>query len=243
MDLFGRGQETEDFRPAGATEVRQAGSAFNVMRDRLQRMITQRTEKLAGVSHDLRTPLTRMKLQLAMLKGSDAEALRADVNEMEKMLNDYLAFARGEGTEAVARTDLSDLLAEVVDGARRQGADVALETGPDMVVSARPNALKRCLTNVVANAIVHGDRVFVHAGRNGDRIEIVVDDDGPGIPPDKREEVFRPFYRMERSRSRETGGTGLGLTIARDVMRGHGGDIVLDDSPAGGLRAKLRLPV
>jgi two-component system osmolarity sensor histidine kinase EnvZ len=243
MDQFGRGQEVSDFRPSGATEVRQAASAFNVMRDRLQRMITQRTEMLAGVSHDLRTPLTRMKLQLAMLKGNDAEALRTDVSEMEKMLNDYLAFARGEGTEAVAKTDLSDILTEVVDGARRQGADIALETGPGIVVSARPNALKRCLTNVVANAIAHGERVFVHAGRSGDRIEIVVDDDGPGIPPDKREEVFRPFYRMEGSRSRETGGTGLGLTIARDVMRGHGGDITLDDSPAGGLRAKLRLPV
>jgi two-component system osmolarity sensor histidine kinase EnvZ len=242
MDQFGRGQEVSDFRPSGATEVRQAASAFNVMRDRLQRMISQRTEMLAGVSHDLRTPLTRMKLQLAMLKGNDAEALRTDVSEMEKMLNDYLAFARGEGTEAVAKTDLSDILTEVVDGARRQGADIALETGPGMVVSARPNALRRCLTNVVANAIAHGERVFVHAGRAGDRIEIVVDDDGPGIPPDKREEVFRPFYRMEGSRSRETGGTGLGLTIARDVMRGHGGDITLDDSPAGGLRARLRLP-
>jgi len=159
------------------------------------------------------------------------------------MLNDYLAFARGEGTEAAAKTDLGDLLSEVVDGARRQGANIALETGPDMVVTARPNALKRCLTNIVTNATLHGNRVFVQAGRRGDRIEILVDDDGPGIPPDKREEVFRPFYRIEGSRSRETGGTGLGLTIARDVIHGHGGDIVLDDSPWGGLRAKLSLPI
>jgi two-component system osmolarity sensor histidine kinase EnvZ len=243
MERFGRGQDVGDYRPAGATEVRQAGAAFNVMRDRLQRMITQRTEMLAGVSHDLRTPLTRMKLQLAMLKSQDAAPLTADVAEMEKMLNEYLSFARGEGTEAVAQTHLNDLLAEVVDGARRQGAQIALEAGPDIVVAARPNALKRCLTNVVTNAIAHGTRVLVQAARRGDRIEIVVDDDGPGIPPDKREEVFRPFYRIEGSRSRETGGTGLGLTIARDVIHGHGGDITLDDSPWGGLRARLSLPV
>jgi len=243
MERFGRGQDVGDYRPAGATEVRQAGAAFNVMRDRLQRMITQRTEMLAGVSHDLRTPLTRMKLQLAMLKSQDAAPLTADVAEMEKMLNEYLSFARGEGTEAVAQTHLNDLLAEVVDGARRQGAQIALEAGPDIVVAARPNALKRCLTNVVTNAIAHGTRVLVQAARRGDRIEIVVDDDGPGIPPDKREEVFRPFYRIEGSRSRETGGTGLGLTIARDVIHGHGGDITLDDSPWGGLRDRLSLPV
>lgn len=243
MERFGRGQDVGDYRPAGATEVRQAGAAFNVMRDRLQRMITQRTEMLAGVSHDLRTPLTRMKLQLAMLQSADAAPLTADVAEMEKMLNEYLAFARGEGTEAMAQTDLNDLLAEVVDGARRQGAQIALEAGPDIVVAARPNALKRCLTNVVTNAIAHGTRVLVQAARRGDRIEIVVDDDGPGIPPEKREEVFRPFYRIEGSRSRETGGTGLGLTIARDVIHGHGGEITLDDSPWGGLRARLSLPV
>jgi len=243
VDRFGKGQEIGDFRPSGATEVRQAAAAFNVMRDRIQRMLTQRTEMLAGVSHDLRTPLTRMKLQLAMLKGNEVQALRSDVDEMERMLNDYLAFARGEGTEAVAKTDLGDILTEVVDGARRQGADITLEAEPGMVVSARPNALRRCLTNVVTNAIAHGSRVLVQAERHGDRIEIVVDDNGSGIPSDKREEVFRPFYRMEGSRSRETGGVGLGLTIARDVMRGHGGDITLDDSPSGGLRARLKLPV
>jgi two-component system osmolarity sensor histidine kinase EnvZ len=232
-----------DYRPAGATEVRQAGAAFNIMRDRLQRMITQRTEMLAGVSHDLRTPLTRMKLQIAMLKSKDAAPLAADVADMEKMLNEYLAFARGEGTEAVAETHLNDLLTEVVEGARRQGAQIAWEAGPDIVVAARPNALKRCITNVVTNAIAHGTRVLVQAGRRGDRVEIVVDDDGPGIPAEKREEVFRPFYRIEGSRSRETGGTGLGLTIARDVIPGHGGDITLDASPWGGLRARVSLPV
>jgi two-component system osmolarity sensor histidine kinase EnvZ len=243
VDRFGKGREVGDFKPAGAAEVRQAAAAFNVMRARIQRMIAQRTEMLAGVSHDIRTPLTRMKLELAMLEGPGVESLKADVAEMEHMLNEYLAFARGEGTESVAETDLGDILTDVVGGARRQGAEIALDIDRDLVVSARPNALKRCLANVVANAIAHGSHVAVHAGRDGDRIEIVVDDDGPGISPEKREEVFRPFFRVEGSRSRETGGAGLGLTIAREVMRGHGGDIVLGDSPFGGLRARLSLPV
>ena len=159
------------------------------------------------------------------------------------MLAEYLAFARGEGTEAATPTDLGDVLGEVVDGARRQGAKVELRCTGALAVTVKPNALKRCLTNVVNNAIGHARNVVVAAQRRDGAIEIVIDDDGPGIPPDQREAVFRPFYRMEGSRSRETGGTGLGLTIARDVIRGHGGDIALDDSPMGGLRARLRLPI
>jgi two-component system, OmpR family, osmolarity sensor histidine kinase EnvZ len=242
MDRFGKGREVGDFKPSGASEVRQAASAFNAMRDSIQRMITQRTEMLAGVSHDLRTPLTRMKLQLAMPDASDVEALRSDIAEMERMLAEYLAFARGEGTEAACPTDLGEVLAEVVDGARRQGASVELRCAGALAVTAKPNALKRCLANVVDNAIGHARHVAVAAARRDGAIEITIDDDGPGIPADQREAVFRPFYRMESSRSRETGGTGLGLTIARDVIRSHGGDIALDDSPMGGLRARLRLP-
>ncbi len=243
MDRFGKGRDVDDFKPSGASEVRQAAAAFNAMRESIQRMITQRTEMLAGVSHDLRTPLTRMKLQLAMRDAGDVAALRSDVVEMERMLAEYLAFARGEGTEAATPTDLGDVLGEVVDGARRQGAKVELRCTGALAVTVKPNALKRCLTNVVNNAIGHARNVVVAAQRRDGAIEIVIDDDGPGIPPDQREAVFRPFYRMEGSRSRETGGTGLGLTIARDVIRGHGGDIALDDSPMGGLRARLRLPI
>ncbi len=243
MDSFGKGRIVPDYRPTGAAEVRQAAAAFNAMRESIERMITQRTEMLAGVSHDLRTPLTRMKLQLAMLKQGDVAALRSDVAEMEHMLGEYLAFARGEGTEVARVTDLGALLAEVVDGARRQGASVELSCAAGLDVTAKPNALKRCLANVVANAIGHARHVAVAAARRDGLIEITIDDDGPGIPADQRDAVFRPFFRIEGSRSRETGGTGLGLSIARDVIRGHGGEIALADSPLGGLRARLSLPL
>lgn len=243
-EAFGKGRDVPDFRPEGATEVKQAAGAFLVMRDRIKRQITQRTEMLAGVSHDLRTPLTRMKLQLALLgDNADTAELKTDIAEMERMLNAYLAFARGEGAEQPVETDLSDLLEEVVGNARREGAAVELRADSGMIVPLRPDAFRRCITNLIANAQRYAHRVAIAASRHGSAIEIVVDDDGPGIPREKREEVFRPFFRLDTSRNPETGGIGLGLTIARDVVRGHGGDLVLDDSPLGGLRAKLRLPV
>ena len=241
---FGKGRDTPTFKPEGATEVRLAASAFISMRDRIKRQISQRTDMLSGVSHDLRTPLTRMKLQLEMLghaKGIDY--LKSDVAEMERMLDAYLAFARGEGDEQPAPTNVSNMLDEVVEQARRKGAVIDLHTEGDIVVPVRPNAFKRCVTNLVENADRYGKHVSVRAGRRGETVEIVVDDDGPGIPEDMREEAFRPFYRIENSRNPETGGVGLGLTIARDVIRGHGGDIVLGDSPAGGLRARVVLPI
>jgi two-component system osmolarity sensor histidine kinase EnvZ len=243
-EAFGKGRDVPEFRPEGASEVKQAAGAFVVMRDRIKRQITQRTEMLAGVSHDLRTPLTRMKLQLAMLGDSpDIAELKEDVAEMERMLNGYLAFARGEGTEQPVETDLTSLLEDVVGNARREGARVELAAEDDMQVSLRPDAFRRCLANLIANAQRYAHRVAIAAAHRGSAIEITVDDDGPGIPADKREEVFRPFFRLDPSRNPETGGIGLGLTIARDVVRGHGGDLTLDDSPLGGLRARLRLPV
>jgi two-component system osmolarity sensor histidine kinase EnvZ len=243
-EAFGKGREVEDFRPAGATEVRQAAAAFIAMRQRILRQIQQRTEMLAGVSHDLRTPLTRMKLQLALL-GEQPEIgdLKRDVAEMEKMIEGYLEFARGQEGEAAVETDLSDLLGEVVADMRRQGADVKLATRGDMLVALRPNAFKRCITNLVANALRYARHVDVSAVRKAGAIEIAIDDDGPGIPPERREEVFRPFYRLDTSRNPATGGVGLGLTIARDVIRGHGGDIELGTAPSGGLRALLKLPL
>ncbi|MFO0995588.1 MAG: ATP-binding protein [Alphaproteobacteria bacterium] len=243
-DRFGKGRDVPNFRPAGATEVRQAAAAFIEMRDRIRRQIAQRTDMLSGVSHDLRTPLTRMKLQLAMLPDSPETAdLKADVAEMERMIDGYLSFVRGEGHEAPSETDLGHLLGEIVDGVRRDGAAIKLSTEGDMRVAARRNALKRCITNLVTNAARYGHHIAVAAVRQKDLIEITVDDDGPGIPASQREDVFRPFVRLEGSRNPETGGVGLGLTIARDIIRGHGGDIFLGDSPAGGLRASLRLPV
>ena len=244
VDSFGKGRDTTDFKVEGATEIRRAAAAFNLMRERIQRMISQRTEMLAGVSHDLRTPLTRMKLELAMAPDSPTVAeLRADVAEMEKMVEGYLAFARGEGGEAVAAINLGELIAEVANGARRNGARVAVEADRDLTVTVRPNAFKRCLTNLVANAALHGEHIGISAARRVGSIEILVDDDGPGIPPDMREDVFKPFFRLDSSRNPETGGTGLGLAIARDVVRGHGGEITLHESPAGGVRARVRLPL
>ena len=241
---FGKGRDVPDIKPEGATEIRTAAAAFNLMRERIQRSIVQRTEMLAGVSHDLRTPLTRMKLQLAMLgDGEEIAALKADLAEMENMVEEYLAFARGEGTEAVVDADIRELLDDVVAGARREGASIDIDSDPALVVPVRPNAFRRCVTNLVANAMVHADHVAVRASRDGDAIEVTIDDDGPGIPSEEREEVFKPFYRLDSARNLDAGGTGLGLTIARDVMRGHGGDLRLEKAPAGGVRARLRLPV
>lgn len=243
-DAFGKGRDVPDFKPSGAREVRQAAAAFLIMRERLQRQLQQRTEMLAGVSHDLRTPLARMKLELAMLGDKpEAKGLAADVAEMEQMVEEYLAFARGEGTEQAVPVDLPELLEDVVESAQRNGNNVTLKTKGPMRLTIRPNGFRRCLTNLIANAARFGTSVQLQAQRKPHFIEITVDDDGPGVPEDKREEVFRPFYRLDNERQESTGSAGLGLTIARDVVRGHGGDIQLTESPLGGLRVLIRLPV
>ena len=243
-DGFGKGRDVPDIKPEGATEIRTAAAAFNLMRERIQRSIVQRTEMLAGVSHDLRTPLTRMKLQLAMLgDGPEIIDLKADLTEMEDMVEEFLAFARGEGAEAVVDADIREILDDVVAGARRGGASIDVDSDAALIVPVRPNAFKRCLNNLVINAMVHANNVAVRASRNDDAIEVTIDDDGPGIPSEQREEVFKPFYRLDSARNLDVGGTGLGLTIARDVMRGHGGDLRIEKAPLGGVRARLRLPV
>ena len=243
-DNFGKGRNVSQFKPEGAREVRQAASAFLAMRERIMRQISQRTEMLAGVSHDLRTPLTRMKLQLAMLKKMDGvDDLSNDVEEMEHMLEGYLAFARGEGTETPRPSNVGEILNDVVAQAHRKKGAVDLHTEGALVVPLRPQAFKRCMTNLIDNAIRYANHISVRAGIRDEFIEITVDDDGPGIPEDQREEVFKSFYRIDPSRNPETGGVGLGLTIARDVVRSHGGDIVLSTSPLKGLRARVRLPL
>jgi len=243
-ERFGRGQDVGSFKPSGAAEVRQAAQAFLVMRDRIQRQIRQRTEMLAGVGHDLRTPLTRLKLELEMLGPVPGVAdMRTDLEEMERMIDGYLAFARGADGEAAAKTDVARLLAEVVEAARRDGARVELETAGDLTAWLKPQALKRCLTNLVDNARRYAGRTWIRAGREPHLLVITVDDDGPGIPPPLREEVFRPFFRIEGSRNQDTGGVGLGLSVARDAIRSHGGDLLLEQAPGGGLRAVVRLPV
>jgi two-component system osmolarity sensor histidine kinase EnvZ len=242
-ESFGKGRDVQRFKLEGATEIRQAAAAFLIMRDRIQRQISQRTEMLAGVSHDLRTPLTRMKLALALLvEGLAVDELKSDVADMEKMVQGYLDFARGEGTEAPVDTDLAILLEEVAGAARREGASLSLTTPAEYGISLRPNSMKRCIVNLVSNAKRHGSHIWLTAlpGRNG--VDILIDDDGPGIPPEQRDAVFRPFFRLDPSRNLATGGVGLGLTIARDVARGHGGDLTLEGSPQGGLRARVHLP-
>ena len=229
---------------AGPQELRAATRAFNRMQARLARFVADRTQMLAAMSHDLRTPLTRMKLALDMLgDGPEVEELLTDVTEMETMIEGYLAFARGEGTEAVQPTDLTRILNEVVSGVRREGAEVALAAPDGLTLPLRPNATRRCLANLLSNARRHGDRIWVRAEREDGFIDILVDDDGPGIPQASRDDVFKPFFRLDSSRNQATGGAGLGLTIARDVVRSHGGDITLSDSPYGGLRVLIRLPV
>ncbi|MBX7200860.1 MAG: HAMP domain-containing protein [Rhodospirillaceae bacterium] len=246
-EAFGKGREVQNFPEEGALEVRQAARAFTIMRERIQRQIAQRTEMLAGVSHDLRTPLTRMKLQLAMMTGAnsdDVTAMRDDVTEMEKMLESYLAFARGDGAEAAVGANPAELLADVVGRFRREGAEVALHLGNlPARMALKPIALGRCLGNLIANAVRYGRKVQVSAAHVAGFIHIDVDDDGPGIPADKREEAFRAFHRLEPSRNTRTGGIGLGLTIARDLVHSMGGDIALATSPMGGLRATLRIPL
>lgn len=243
-DRFGKGLDVPDFKPEGATEVRLAAAAFKQMRDRIDRQLSQRTAMLAGVSHDLGTVLTRMKLQLAMVPESpELAALKTDVRDMEQMVEAYLAFARGESAEPPEETDLSALVEEVADGFRRNGRQVSLDVARGLKVPLRQAAFKRCLMNLLANATRHAPNVWVAAGKRGHSIEILIDDDGPGIPADQREAVFRPFFRLDPARNLETAGAGLGLTIARDVMRRHGGDILLNESRHGGLNVTLRLPL
>lgn len=243
-DAFGKGREVDDFRPAGAAEVRVAATAFLAMQSRIKRQIAQRTEMLAGVSHDLRTPLTRMKLQLALLDGtSEVANLQRDVTEMEKMIDGYLAFARGQEGEPAVPVNLGELLSDLVNDVRREGHDVILQIEPGIVLPLRVQAFRRGLGNLLSNALRYGRHVMIGARRAGNHVEIAVDDDGPGIPVAHRESVFRPFVRIDPSRNPASGGVGLGLTIALDVMRGHGGDIELGQAPQGGLRALVRLPV
>ncbi len=243
-EAFGKGRDDAYLKPEGATEVRAAATAFLRMRQRIQRQIRQRMEMLAGVSHDLRTPLTRMKLELAMLgDGEEAAALKSDVSEMERMVEGYLDFARGQDVEAAIETDVRSILDDVVWNVRRQGGEIDYTEGNALPIVIRPNAFKRCITNLVENARRYADHVALSAERAGDTLEIAVDDDGPGIPEENREDVFRPFFRMDESRNPKTGGSGLGLTIARDVVRTHGGELILGQSPQGGLRALVKLPV
>jgi len=243
-ESFGKGRDVPDFRPRGAREVRRAAHAFIEMKTRIERAMEQRTAMLAGVSHDLRTVLTRFKLELALLgDGAEVELMRKDVDEMARMLEAYLAFARGDSGEQPAPTDMAAFLEELRSDSERNGHRTSVAFHGQPVVTVRPAAFRRCLGNLVSNASRFANAIAITGHRDHRWLTVTVDDDGPGIPPAKREEVFKPFLRLDDARNQDEGGTGLGLAIARDIARSHGGDIMLGDSPMGGLRAIVRIPV
>jgi two-component system osmolarity sensor histidine kinase EnvZ len=240
-ESFGMGRDSGPIKPEGAVEVRRAATAFNRMQDRLSRFLSQRTTMLAGVSHDLRTPLTRLRLALAMLPetpDADIAGMTSDIEEMEKLIAIYLNFARGEGSEQAVPTDLFALLEDVTIAARRAGANISLDAPEMLQATIRPEAMRRAITNLVDNARRHGATLWLSAAPEGPRlIRMTLDDDGPGIPAAQRELMFRPFETAA------PGGTGLGLAIARDIIGAHGGNISLLDRPGGGLRVVIEVPV
>ena len=241
---FGKGINTP-FKPYGSSEVRKAGIAFIKMKERILKQISERTQMLAGVSHDLRTPLTRMKLQLAMLPETDEnKEFIEDIDEMEKMLDGYLAFVSGEGSEKNTFVDMNELILSIINKFRNSKALIRYSTNDQVsAIQGREQALKRAITNIISNAFNYGKTIAVALESNNKKLEITVDDDGPGIPEDKREEVFKAFYRIDESRNKETGGVGLGLSIARDIITSHGGKIELTDSELGGLRVLISIPL
>jgi two-component system osmolarity sensor histidine kinase EnvZ len=243
-ETFGKGRDVEDFRPRGAREVRRAALAFLEMKRRIERQMEQRTTMLAGVSHDLRTILTRFKLELALLGDSpEIEMMTTDVDEMQRMLEEYMAFARGDSGEQSEPVDMLALFETLKSEAERSGHQTTVNYSGEPTVTVRPQAFKRCLGNLVDNACDFGDEVRITGVRGDMWLTVIIDDDGPGVPEDLRESVFKPFYRLDDSRNQDRAGTGLGLAIARDVARSHGGEISLSESPAGGLRVTVRMPV
>jgi two-component system, OmpR family, osmolarity sensor histidine kinase EnvZ len=243
-ESFGKGREVPNFRPRGAREVRRAAQAFIEMKGRVERALEQRTAMLAGVSHDLRTVLTRFKLELVLIGDTpEVDAMKKDVDEMARMLEAYLAFARGDLGEQSAPTDMAAFLDELKDDAERHGHKASVVFHGPPIVTVRPAAFKRCLANLVSNAARFAPSIAITGHRDHRYLTVTVDDDGPGIPLEMREDVFKPFLRLDDARNQDQGGTGLGLAIARDIARSHGGDIMLGDSPLGGLRATVRVPV
>lgn len=248
-EKFGKGQEISSFRSSGSLEVRRAAHAFLQMKERIQRQITQRMEFLAGISHDLRTPLTRMKLQLALLKSKkEREALEKDIQSMEYMIQEYLDFVRGEGQEKSREVSLKELMEDAISSMKGKDTDITLKVHSpkkkedSFICNLRPQAIHRVLENLLGNACRYSKKLSISLERIGKNISIVIDDDGPGIVEAEREKVFRPFYRIDSSRNLQTGGVGLGLSIARDIIQAHGGIITLGDSPLGGLRVKVVIP-
>jgi two-component system, OmpR family, osmolarity sensor histidine kinase EnvZ len=245
---FGLGRDTAEFRPRGASEIREAGTAFLDMRRRIARHVEQRTAMLAGVSHDLRTILTRFKLELAVIGDNPkVHPLKEDVDEMQHMLEDYMAFVKGDGGEQVEATPVDAVVQSAVESVERDRPDVDAEISvgavPEQSVMLKPKAFRRLLSNIIGNAVRYGSKVNVTGEVKDDRLWIYVDDNGPGIPEGEREHAFRPFVRLDNARNLDEAGTGLGLAIALDIAHAHGGDIILEDSATGGLRVAVKLPI
>ncbi len=241
---FGMGREVVNFHPTGATEVKSAARAFLNMKDRIARHVEQRTAMLAGVSHDLRTILTRFKLELAFLgSGEKVEALKEDVNEMQDMLEGYMSFVKGDGGEVAVECDIVEILKNIQNESLRSGNQIRFDLQRPIVAMIKPDAFKRLMVNLVGNAVRFGEQVELDAKLKPGTLYVYVDDDGPGIARQSRDDVFRPFVRLDQSRNQDSTGTGLGLAIARDIANSHGGRVVLEDSKLGGLRAIVEIPV
>ena len=241
-ERFGKGEELEEFRPSGAMEIRQAGHEFEMMRKRILRHLNQRNEMLSGISHDLRTPLTRMKLQIAFIEDKDlANKLADDINEMEKMLNEYLQFTSSSYIEKNEMFNLSELIDEVVN--KYNNKNIENDLIPRVYINGRKNLINRCLNNIIDNALKYGDKVKIKLNKKNTNLFIAIDDDGPGIPKKEHENVFKPFYKIDKGRADSKSSVGLGLSIASDIIRSHGGSITLDKSKMNGLSVKIFLPV
>ena len=241
-ERFGKGEEIEEFKPSGALEIRQAGYEFDKMRKRIVRHLNQRTEMLSGISHDLRTPLTRMKLQIAFIKDKDLAAkLAEDINEMEKMLNEYLQFTSSSYVEKDEMFNLSELIEEIV--IKYNNENIQKNLLPRIYINGRKNLINRCLNNIIDNALKYGNKVQIKMSKENTNILIIIDDDGSGIPKKEYENVFKPFYKIDKGRADSKSSVGLGLSIASDIIRSHGGNIVLDKSKINGLSVKIFLPV
>ena len=244
---LGLGRETEDWQLRGAREVRLAGRAFQAMRHRITRQMSERTAMLAGVSHDLRTPLTRMRLQTALMpQSAETAALDKDISELEQMIDGYLAFAKGEGREKSVRVKLDEILEQMINQYEKLKIGQLAWQKPEMhvpIMEVRLQAMRRALDNLIGNALRYASFAEIRLKVRDDNLYIFIDDNGPGIPPDQRADALRPFVRLEGSRNKETGGTGLGLAIAHDIILSHGGELTLKDSPLGGLRVTILLPV
>ncbi len=241
-ERFGRGENIDEFRPSGSLEIRQAGYEFDRMRKRILRHLNQRSEMLSGISHDLRTPLTRMKLQLALIKDKNLEKkMSEDINEMEKMLNEYLQFASKSFLEKDEMFNISELIKDIIE--KYENKNISNKITDKIYTNGRKNLIKRCLNNLIDNSIKYADKVDIELTKINNRIIITIDDNGPGIPKNEYENVFKPFYKIDKSRGDTKSSVGLGLSIASDIIRSHGGNIILDQSPINGLRVKISLPL